>query len=113
MDTAKDLRGYVLARRRHLLHTAGQLGGTWRAARDLVRTALTRAWRQWSRLAASEATDAYLCRPKSNKLLVSKTDAATAMGCSVAVVQGETSKALDGPRRDPDLASPELPGSSR
>jgi RNA polymerase sigma-70 factor (sigma-E family) len=58
----RDYRDYVMARRPALIHEAYLLVGEIHLAEDLVQTALTKTYVAWRRVAASQASDAYVRR---------------------------------------------------
>jgi RNA polymerase sigma-70 factor (sigma-E family) len=55
-------REFVVTRSRALQRTAYLLTGNWETARDLVQTALARAWPRWNRTDWPELPEAYVKR---------------------------------------------------
>lgn len=62
MTNDDRFREFVLARSRALHRTAYLLTGNWETARDLVQTALARAWPRWNRSAWPELPELYVRR---------------------------------------------------
>lgn len=62
MTSDERFREFVLKRSRALHRTAYLLTGNWETARDLVQTALARAWVRWSRSAWPDLPELYVRR---------------------------------------------------
>lgn len=62
MPDPDGFSGYVAARQRALLRTAGLLTGDSQSAEDLVQTALVKVWPHWVRVARAGDPDAYVRR---------------------------------------------------
>jgi RNA polymerase sigma-70 factor (sigma-E family) len=62
MTNDERFREFVVARSRALHRTAYLLTGNWETARDLVQTALARAWPRWNRAEWPELPEPYVRR---------------------------------------------------